>query len=65
MNDGNLKLVKNIQKDDFIKTANGEAAKVLAIVKTICEDNKCFLVKLAGGLIITPWHPIRINNKWT
>jgi len=37
---------------------------VKCVVKTIIKSGSCDLVKLQGGLIITPWHPVRINGKW-
>jgi len=63
MGDKTFKRVDNIQKNDIIMTPNGEA-KVECIVKTNCLNQKADLVELEGGLIVTPWHPIRVNGKW-
>lgn len=34
------------------------------MVKTPCLNNSTFLVKLSDSLLITPYHPVRINQKW-
>jgi len=39
-------------------------AKIVCIVKTNVPDNTANLVEMEGGLLITSWHPIQINNKW-
>jgi hypothetical protein len=63
MNDETMKKVKDIKKDDIIMTSNGDSTKVQCVVKTNCRDNKAKLVNL-NGLLITPWHPVRVENEW-
>ena len=61
MQDGSKKMVQDIVKGDVVQTSTG-SAKVRCVLKTICKNSICELVRL-GQLIVTPWHPIR-RNKW-
>lgn len=64
---GNLKKkVKDIRKGDVVisPAVNGEQTKVICVIKTPCLNNEAFLVEFGNGLIITPYHPIRINTIW-
>jgi len=63
MGNGSLSLVQSIKKGDIVMTQHG-ASKVVCVVKTHCFNNQTELVEFPSGLIITPWHPIRLNNKW-
>jgi len=58
------KCVKDIRKNNLVMSTNGNTAKVLCVLKTKCYKNRAHLVELESGLLITPWHPIRINNLW-
>lgn len=62
MADEQLKKIKDIQKGDCIKTPTGNS-KVLCVVKTQ-TGGSTDIVHLDGGLKITPWHPIKVNNRW-
>ena len=59
------KFVEDLKKGDEIMTRDGEMAKVVCVLKTICSMNgiseRAELVELGGvgGLCITPWHPIQ------
>jgi len=64
MYNGTSKYVKNVKKNDLVMSTNGNSAKVLCVLKYKCYRNKSQLVELSGGLLITAWHPVRINNKW-
>jgi len=59
-----VKLVRDIKKGDRVMTPTGATATVLCVVKTHCRNEKAELVVLEGGLKVTPYHPIRIDNKW-
>lgn len=61
MDNNMIKLIKNLKKDDIVKTLNG-SSKVKCIVKIKCKDIKVNMVTI-NGLFITPWHPI-FMNKW-
>jgi len=56
------KKCKDIIKDDLVITEKGYS-KVLCIVKIKCHNNKCEMVRLNDGLMITPYHPIK-NDVW-
>jgi len=63
MKNGTQKLVKNIRKGDIIMSPNGPST-VLCTIEFPCKDSKTDLVELEGGLLLTPYHPIRIHGKW-
>jgi hypothetical protein len=63
MADGNLKRVSQITRGDYVKTCFGEG-KVACTLRGSCLGNLSKLVELKGGLLITPYHPIRINRVW-
>jgi len=61
---------ERIEKGDVVQCPDGGSAVVLCVVKTHCADGMEELVELpastAGetGLIVTPWHPVRVGGKW-
>lgn len=56
----------DIRKGDLIASPaiNGVEAKVSCVVKTPCLNNQAYFVEFEDGLIITPYHPIRVNGIW-
>lgn len=58
---GSTILVKNIKPGDQIAPHGGI---VNYVVKTKCQNNKAKMIVFANGLIITAWHPIRLNQRW-
>ena len=62
---GSMKLVKDIRRGDVLRTPNGSEATVTYTVKIMCAKGKASMVTFESGLIITPWHPIRIDGHWT
>lgn len=62
MFDNTTKKIRDIRKGDKVKTPDGSAT-VQCVVKTIL-DKTIDIVRLENGLLITPWHPVRINNRW-
>ena len=60
--DGKTKL-RFLKSGDSVKTKNG-FKKIKCVIKTKCENDEAKLVKY-NNLLVTPWHPIKINNKWT
>ncbi|CAF0751215.1 unnamed protein product [Didymodactylos carnosus] len=62
---GSTKLVKYIRKGDVLKTANSlDGTTVKYVAKSICSNGKVDMVNFDSGLIISPWHPVRINGNW-
>ncbi|CAF5059153.1 unnamed protein product, partial [Rotaria sp. Silwood1] len=58
---GCLKLVKDVQPGDRLAPHGGI---VKFVVKTICKTRKAKMVIVENNLIITAWHPIRMNQQW-
>ena len=52
-----------IVKGDKILDSKGNITSVLCLIKINCKNNLCSMVNI-DDLIITPYHPIKINNKW-
>merc|ERR1711959_510878 len=44
-------------------TSSGPS-EVAAVVRTSCPGGQAELVELPGGLLATPWHPIRVEGAW-
>jgi len=64
MANGTQKCVSNIKKGDLVATLNNQHAEVLCVMKIHCLQSKIDLVEIEGGLLITPFHPIKIGDKW-
>lgn len=64
MMNGEVKLVKEIVQGDLIASHNGKSTKVKCVIKTDIESKRTGLICLEGGLKITPWHPVKINNEF-
>jgi len=63
--DGSQVPVQEVKKGDKVATPNPDRpARVLCVVKTTCHQGKADLVQLEGGLVVTPYHPVRVNGKW-
>lgn len=62
MANGNFKRVGDVKKGNQVATASG-AAKVICVVKTLCKGT-AHLVELGNGLLVTPFHPVRVGGKW-
>jgi len=65
MADGSSALVQNLKRGDLVSTPSGKAAEVLCVFKTICAGNVADLVELENNLLVTPYHPVRIQDQWT
>jgi hypothetical protein len=55
-------LVKDIQMNDIVLTPSGPA-RVKCVIKTKIQEGFYNLVNI-NDLLITEWHPVRINGKW-
>ena len=64
MADGKLKKVSKMVKGDKIVTGSGSIGTIRCVVKTIISKGKLPMVGFNSGLLITEWHPIRVNNIW-
>merc|ERR1712130_234664 len=59
MNDNTLKLIKNLRANDVVYGG----ATIECMVKHKCKKNEIILSNI-NGLLITPYHPILIDNEW-
>jgi len=64
MADGSEKRVKDLRKGDELKSTSSALATIACVVKTITATGRTQLVKLDGGLAVTPYHPLRVNGVW-
>lgn len=64
MANGSQMKVAELKKGDTVKTPNNGTATVVCVVKTVCSNGRAELVELGDGLLITPYHPVRIDNQW-
>lgn len=64
MADGSLVRVAAVGKGALVCGPNGQAARVLCVVKTHCAGGRTSLVTLSGGLLVTPYHPVRVGGVW-
>ena len=64
MLDKSLKKCQDIVKGDEIFAADGSKGTIRCVVKTPISSGKLPMVALEGGLLVTEWHPIRINGVW-
>ena len=62
---GLTKLVKDIRKGDVLQAADGLTGTVTFAIKILRMNKNASMVRFDNGLIITPWHPVRINGQWT
>lgn len=68
MADGSKIPIGKLKKGDSIcsidENSNFVTANVVTIVETLITTKLREMVHLKNGLIITPWHPIKIKNEW-
>ncbi|CAF1053365.1 unnamed protein product [Didymodactylos carnosus] len=61
LNNGQTKLLNKIQRGDILSGG----ARVVCVVETLCNSEAVSMIKFdQSGLLITPWHPVRINGTW-
>lgn len=59
-----IKRVDQIKKGDNILNKDGSLSKVNIVVKIQSSSSMIELVELEGGLLLTPKHPVKINETW-
>jgi len=64
LSDGPSIQLEFLEKGDRVATPEGDA-EVVCVVETFSAHGSSFLLcELPGGLLITPWHPIRHEGAW-
>jgi uncharacterized protein YegL len=66
MANGDKKPISQLERGDkvLVSADRRQSARVVCIVKTVCENGMAELVNFRG-MRVTPWHPIKINGTWT
>jgi len=64
MGDLQTRSVRHIKKGDVVATPYGQSARVQCVIKTLCRGNRAFLVRFEEGLLITPYHPVCVDQQW-
>jgi Mg-chelatase subunit ChlD len=69
LSDGKFKRVDSIKRGDKIKSidpnGNNTESEVICVIETEIENSRCKMSILEpSNLVITPWHPVRIEGKW-
>lgn len=67
---GASKRCDRIVKGDRVRTSSTNpkaSARVVCVVETAIAGGRTQMTKLPGGLLATPWHPVRIDgtSSWT
>ena len=62
MNNGSFKKIKELRKGDIVKTETG-FSKVRSLIVSQSQNNKSTFVNV-NGLLVTPWHPVKVNGEW-
>ncbi|GMI16310.1 hypothetical protein TrLO_g11968 [Triparma laevis f. longispina] len=64
LQNGTLKYLKDVVKNDVVLGTDNKIVTIDAIVKTLTEGGRCEMVTLPSGTCSTPYHPVFVNNKW-
>uniref|UniRef100_A0A7S1BML8 VWFA domain-containing protein n=1 Tax=Corethron hystrix TaxID=216773 RepID=A0A7S1BML8_9STRA len=62
--------IKNIKPGDFVHTpinpegGMSQGARVMCVVRTKCNGRTILTKHCDSGLMITPWHPIKLDQTW-
>lgn len=68
MADNTKKQLKYLNKNDYIMSVDKFGmytyAKIVCVFETRINNKFREFVSLENGLYITPWHPVKHNNKW-
>lgn len=72
VDEGSYTILDQLQKGDKVMTPSGKYARIVCVIKTVHEGATVPMVVIPGlipdvgnlPLIITPYHPIRIDGQW-
>lgn len=59
--------ISQVRAGDLVLDDRDNPTRVVCMIKTKCEGKSENLVELEGGVVVTPWHPVRMRGaeKWT
>lgn len=60
---GGTKPLNCLARGDIVWTPHG-AASVRCVVKTRCQGGATMLCELGNGMLVTPFHPVKVGGKW-
>lgn len=63
MADGSERQVRQVRKGDQVAVPGGAKATVVCVLKTLTDGGFTPLVRL-GDLVVTPYHPLRVDATW-
>mmetsp|Transcript_14356 Transcript_14356/g.21909 ORF Transcript_14356/g.21909 Transcript_14356/m.21909 type:complete len:728 (-) Transcript_14356:82-2265(-) len=65
--DGTKVDISQVRAGDLVLDDCDNPTRVVCMIKTKCENKRENLVELEGGVLVTPWHPVRLRGteKWT
>lgn len=64
MSDGTTRCISQVKAGDWLQSSAGVTARVQCVVETPILSGVTGLVDLGGGVLATPWHPVRhCENK--
>ena len=67
MSNGSSRRVDSLIKGERVRCDPKDPSKTAAIVcilKTIISEATCQMVLMPDGLLVTPWHPVKVAGKW-
>jgi hypothetical protein len=67
-NTSHLRVASEVRAGDRVLTSAGEHGVVKCVLRTDCVDGGSMMCRVPteeGQLLITPWHPVMYNGKWT
>mmetsp|Transcript_155 Transcript_155/g.492 ORF Transcript_155/g.492 Transcript_155/m.492 type:complete len:721 (-) Transcript_155:36-2198(-) len=63
--DGQCIAVASLRKGDIVQSGVGGAtARIECIVRSQCPRRRACFVRMAGGLKVTPYHPVLVDGEW-
>jgi hypothetical protein len=65
MANGSRKVVSDVKRGDLVMSSKGNTAQIRCVVRTLTTNGRTQLVALPSGLLVTPYHPIRVKNEWS
>jgi len=61
---GETKRVDEIVRGDRVEGPNNTISTIACVIRTKIPKGTTKLVELPGGLVLTPYHPVKLNDKW-
>ena len=56
--------ISNVKRGDYVQTESNDFVKVECVVQTTLDESDSFQLIRFGDLLITPYHPIKVDGTW-